>query len=110
MKTARNLKPRTLILALAAATLLVANVYAAEPAGEDPVAVAATLDKQAADFRATAAKHENMARMHRGGAGSSKVNHEGIAKHCDKIAKDLRSAAKESEELAEQYRKEAAKK
>lgn len=109
MKLARNLNPRTLVLAFAAATLLAANAYAAEPAREDPAVVAATLDKQAADFRATAAKHENMAKMHRGGAGSSKVNHEGIAKHCDKIAENLRSAAKESEELAEEYRKEAAR-
>ena len=74
MKLARNLNPRTLVLAFAAATLLAANSYAAEPAREDPAAVAVTLDKQAADFRATAAKHENMAKMHRGGAGSSKVN------------------------------------
>jgi hypothetical protein len=109
MKLARNLNPRTFVLAFAAATLLAASAYAAEPAREDPAAVAATLDKQAADFRATAAKHENMAKMHRGGAGSSKVNHESIAKHCEKIAESLRSAAKESEELAEEYRKEAAR-
>jgi hypothetical protein len=109
MKLARKLNPRTLVLAFAAAILLAANVYAAESAREDPTEVAATLDKQAADFRATAAKHENMAKMHRGGAGSSKVNHEGVAKHCDKIAEDLRSAAKESEELAAEYRKKAAK-
>ncbi len=109
MKPARNLNPRTLILAFTAATLLAASAFAAEPASEDPAAVVATLDKQAADFRAAAAKHENMAKMHRGGAGSSKVNHEGIAKHCDKIAEDLRSAAKESEELAAEYRKQADK-
>jgi hypothetical protein len=109
MKSARKIIPRTLVLAFAAATLLAANAYAAEPAREDPAAVAATLDKQAAEFRATAAKHENMAKMHRGGTGSSKVNHEGIVKHCEKIAEDLRSAAKESEELAAEYRRETAK-
>jgi hypothetical protein len=110
MKLARNLNPRALILAFAAATLLAANAYAAEPATEDPATMAATLEKQAADFRATAAKHDNMAKLHRGGAaGSSKMNHEGMVKHCEKIASDLRSAAKESEELAAQYRKEAAK-
>ena len=109
MKLARNLTPRSLVLAFAAATLLAANTYAAEPVREDPAVVAATLDKQAADFRATAAKHDNMAKMHRGGAGSSKVNHEGIVKHCEKIAEDLRSAAKESEDLAAEYRKQIAK-
>jgi hypothetical protein len=109
MKLARNLHPRTFVLALAAATLLTASAYAAEPASEDPAAVVATLDQQAADFRATAAKHDNMARMHRGGAGSPKADHEAIAKHCEKIAEDLRSAAKESEELAAEYRKGAAR-
>lgn len=109
MKLARNFNPRTLVLAFAAATLLAANAYAADPAREDPAVVAATLDKQAAEYRATAAKHDNMAKMHRGGAGSSKVNHDSIVKHCEKIAEDLRSAAKESEELAAEYRKEAAK-
>ena len=109
MKLARNLKPRTLVLAFAAATLLAASAYAAEPASEDPAVAAETLDKQAAEFRATADKHEKMAKMHRGGAGSPKVNHQGIAKHCDKIAADLRSAAKESEERAAEYRKDAAK-
>ena len=109
MKLARNFSPRTLALALAAATMLAGNAYTAEPVAEDPAAVAATLDRQAADLRATAAKHENMAMMHRGGAGAPKMNHEGIAKHCDKIAKDLRSAAKESEDLAAEYRKEAGK-
>jgi hypothetical protein len=109
MKLARKLKTRTLVLAFAAATFLAANAYAAEPVVEDPATVAATLDKQAADLRATAAKHENMAKMHRGGTGSPKMNHEGMAKHCDKIAKDLRSAAKESEDLASEYRKEAGK-
>jgi hypothetical protein len=48
-----------------------------------------------------------MARMHKGGAGSSKVNHEGIVKHCDAIAKNLRAAAAESDALAAEYRAEA---
>ncbi|HET7812170.1 MAG TPA: hypothetical protein VFL16_16490 [Steroidobacteraceae bacterium] len=104
-----DIHPKTLILALAAGALLAVNAYPAEPAREDPAAIAATLDKQAADYRATAAKHEHMAKMHRGGAGSPKLDHEGIAKHCEQLAKDLRSAAKESEELAEEYRKEAGK-
>ena len=109
MKTIVRSFPRNIILALTAATLLGAVAYAAEPVKEDPAAVAATLEKQAADFRATADKHDAMAKAHRGGAGSSKVNHEGIVAHCNAIAKDLREAAKESDALAAEYRKEAAK-
>jgi hypothetical protein len=46
-----------------------------------------------------------MGKMHKAGAGSSKVNHDGIVKHCDAIAKNLRAAAAESEALAAEYRK-----
>lgn len=99
--------PKKTILALAAAAVLGMTAYAAEPAAEDPAAVATTLEKQAADYRAAAERHENMARMHKGGAGSSKVNHAGIVKHCDAIAKNLRAAAAESEALAAEYRAEA---
>ena len=98
-----------IILGLVSAVMLSAAVYAADTATEDPAVLAATYEKQAADFRATADKHDAMAKAHRGGAGSSKVNHEGIVQHCNAIAKDLREAAKESEALAAEYRKEAAK-
>jgi len=94
-------------LVLAAAALLGATAYAADPAPEDPAAMAATLEKQAADLRASADKHENMGKMHKGGAGSAKVNHENIVKHCDAIVKNLRAAATESEALAAEYRKAA---
>ena len=47
--------------------------------------------------------------MHTGGAGSSKVNHEGIVRHCDKIAEDLRAAANESDALAKELRTSAKK-
>ena len=110
MKLAKDMNVRPLVLAFATAMLLTAGAYSAEPAKEDPAAMAASFDKQAADYRAQAAQHDTMAKMHRGGAGSSKVNHESIVKHCEKIANDLRNAAKESEGLAAEYRKEAAKK
>jgi hypothetical protein len=89
--------------------MLSAAVYAGDTAAEDPATLAATYEKQAADFRATAEKHENMAKMHRGGAGSSKVNHEGIVNHCNQIAKNLREAAKESDALAAELRSNAKK-
>lgn len=41
-----------------------------------------------------------MAKSHKAGAGSSKVNHKSIALHCENIAKSLRAAAKESDALA----------
>ena len=99
---------KTVALGIATAVLMGTVASATEPT-QDPAANAATLDKQAADLRATAAKHESMAKAHRGGAGSPKMNHEGMARHCDEIAKNLRAAAKESEELAAEYRKDAAK-
>jgi len=108
MKTAVRTLAKSLALIIAA-TALLGTVSAAEPAQEDAATTIATLEKQATDYRATAARHENMAKMHRGGAGSSKVNHEGIARHCDAIAKNLLSAAKKSEELAAEYKKDAAK-
>ncbi|HEU4589553.1 MAG TPA: hypothetical protein VFS13_01490 [Steroidobacteraceae bacterium] len=100
---------KSLVLAIAGAALLGTVASAAEPAQENPAATIATLEKQAAEFRAAAARHDSMAMMHRGGAGSSKVNHEAIARHCDAIARNLRAAAKESEDLAAEYRKEGAK-
>jgi hypothetical protein len=50
-----------------------------------------------------------MAKMHRGGAGSSKMNHEGIVRHCEKIAQNLRAAAQESDALAATLRESAKK-
>ena len=92
------------LLALVAAAVLVSSVYAAEPATEDPTAQAATYEKQATDLRASAAKHEQLAKLHRAGGGSSKTQHESIANHCDLIAKNLRAAADESDALAATYR------
>ena len=96
MRTITRSLTRNIILAFVATTLLGAVAHSAEPVQEDPAPVAATLEKQAADFRATADKHDAMAKMHRGGAGSSKVNHQGIVQHCNTIAKNLREAAKEA--------------
>ncbi len=93
-----------LVLRMIAAAMLGTAVYAADVPAEDPATLAATYEKQAADLRASAEKHENMARMHKGGAGSSKVNHESIVRHCDKIAENLRAAAQESDALAKDLR------
>jgi len=109
MKISHRSLRGTVFLSLVAAALLAAGATAAEPAQQDPAAVAATLEQQAAEYRAAADKHEKMGKMHRGGAGSSKVNHEGIVKHCDALVQNLRAAAQESEALAGEYRKEAAK-
>jgi opacity protein-like surface antigen len=100
---------KRMLLGLVAAVMLGSAVHAAAPVAEDPATLAATYEKQAADFRALADKHDNMAGMHRGGAGSSKMNHEGVVHHCEQIAKDLRAAAKESDELAAKLREEAKK-
>lgn len=98
-----------ILLGLLATAMMSSAAYAADTAAEDPTALAATYEKQAADFRATADKHENMSKMHRGGAGSSKVNHESIVSHCNEIVKNLRAAAKESDALAAEYRNSAKK-
>lgn len=88
------MKNRTIITLLASA-LIGGAVFAA-----DVPVTAADYTKQAAEFRANAERHEKMAAMHKGGAGSQKVNHENIVRHCEKIAKDLRAAADESDALA----------
>ena len=93
------------LAALAAVALLGMTAYAADPVREDPAAVAVSLEKQAAELRASADKHDAMGKMHKAGAGSSKINHDGVVKHCDAIAKNLRAAAAESEALAAEYRK-----
>ena len=95
-----------MILGMIAAAMLGSAAYAAE----DPAALAATYEKQAIDLRASADKHDNIAKMHRSGsAGSSKMDHEGIVRHCEKIAKDLRAAAQESDALAAELRSSAKK-
>ncbi len=109
MKTSHRSLRGTVFLSLVAAALLAAGATAAEPARQDPVAIAASLEQQAAEYRADADKHEKMGKMHRGGAGSSKVNHEGIVKHCDALVQNLRAAALEIEALAAEYRKEPSK-
>lgn len=93
-----------LFLGMIAAALMSSAVYAADAPADDPAALAATYEQQAVDLRASAERHENMAKMHKGGAGSSKVNHDSIVRHCDKIAKDLRAAADESDALAKDLR------
>jgi hypothetical protein len=100
----RGIKTRAVVVGMIAAAMLGSAVYAANPPAEDPAALATTYEKQAADLRASADRHENMARMHKAGAGSSKVNHESIVRHCDKIAEDLRAAAQESDALAKDLR------
>ena len=98
-----------LFLGMIATALMSTAVYAADEPSDDPVALAATYEKQAVDLRASADRHDKMAKMHMAGAGSSKVNHEGIVRHCNKIAADLRSAAQESDALAKELRDSAKK-
>jgi hypothetical protein len=93
-----------LVAAMASVT-----AYAGDAPADDPAAMAQTYEKQAAELRAKAEKHESMAKAHRGGAGSSKMNHESVAKHCDKIAASLRSAADESAALAAELKAGAKK-
>jgi len=95
---------KVLVLGMIAAAMSGTAVYATDAPAEDPAALAATYEKQAADLRAMADRHQNMSRMHKGGAGSSKMNHEDIVHHCDKIAENLRAAAKESDALAKELR------
>jgi len=100
---------RGLLFAIIAAAMLAPAVYAADAATDDPAAQAATFEKQAADLRASADRHEKIAKMHRAGAGPSKMQHESIARHCERIAKNLREAAKESDALTASYRSLAEK-
>jgi hypothetical protein len=95
---------KAFVLGVIAAAMLGTAVHATDAPAENPAALAATYEKQATDLRASADRHENMARMHRGGGGSSKMNHEGIVRHCDKIAENLRAAAEESDALAKELR------
>lgn len=107
---------RRLVLSLIPALALISVVRAAEPPTEDPAALstqyaqeAKQYAQQAADLRAQADKHANIAKMHRAGAGG-KTAHESIVKHCEDIAADLRSAADESDALAATYRELAGQK
>ena len=93
-----------LVLGIIAAAMIGGATHAADAPADDASALAATYEKQAVDLRASADKHERMAKMHMAGAGSSKVNHESIVRHCDKIAENLRAAAKESDDLAKDLR------
>lgn len=95
--------------AIAVAAMLGAIAYAADAAPDSPAAMVATLEKQAADYRASADRHEKIAKAHRGGAGSPKMSHESVVQHCKAIAKNLRAAADESDALAAEYRKEIPK-
>lgn len=93
-----------LVLAMIAATMLGSAAYAADTPADDPAAMAATYEKQAAELRASADRHEKMSKAHMGGAGSSKMNHQSMVRHCDNIAENLRAAAQESEDLAKELR------
>lgn len=95
---------RSLLAALVAVAVLAPFIAPADEPTEDPAALAATYDKQAADFRAAAERHAQIARAHKAGAGSSKIAHDSIAQHCERIAESLTAAAKESEALAADYR------
>ncbi len=78
---------RSLFLGAALAVLLVSQAGAADRAGQEPAAMAARFTRQAADFRANATKHAEMAKAHRSGlAGSSKTSHMSVVQHCEKIA------------------------
>lgn len=100
---------RALLTTLVAVAVLAPAIASADEPTEDPAALAATYDKQASEFRAGAERHAKIARMHRAGAGSSKIAHDTIAQHCERIAGNLSAAAKESEALAESYRNLAKK-
>src|SRR3954471_8809836 len=93
-----------LVSGMIAAAMMSSAAYAADAPADDPAALAATYEKQAVDLRVSADKHDRMAKMHKGGGGSSKGNHEGIVRHCEKIAEDLRAAAQESDDLAKDLR------
>ena len=101
---------RGLVLAMLAAAMLVSALQAAETTSEDPAAQAASYSKKAADLRAEADKHEQIAKMHKAGAGTSKTAHDSIAQHCESLAEKLRSAAQESDAVAAAYRSLAEKK
>lgn len=83
--------------------VLVASVRAAEPESTDPMVLATQYAKQATELRAGADKHRATAKLHKGGTGKDKAQHEAIARHCEKIAKDLEDAALESDALAHTY-------
>jgi hypothetical protein len=85
------------IIAALVATSLIGAVTLAK---DTPAASSAAYTQQAAELRADAVRHDKMAQMHKAGAGSQKVNHENIVRHCEKIAGDLRAAADESDALA----------
>jgi hypothetical protein len=86
---------------LVAAIVTAAMLIGGSGFAADTTAVtSAAYTQQAAGFRADAERHDKMAQMHKAGAGSQKVNHENIVRHCEKIAKDLRAAADESDALA----------
>jgi hypothetical protein len=109
MNTGTSSKVRMGMLAGVMAAMMSMSVYAGDAPADDPASMAQTYEKQAAELRAKADKHEHMAKAHRGGAGASKMNHENVAKHCDKIAANLRSAADESAALAAELRAGAKK-
>lgn len=97
---------RSMLFGAVIACAMVAPIVAAEQPVEDPAAMATQYAAQAADLRASAARHAKIAKMHRSGsAGSSKTSHASIATHCEKIAAKLNDAASDTDALAAEYRK-----
>lgn len=94
------------VLALASiGSLLFMTVPLAAEVPQDPVAVAETYAKQAAELRTRAEQHQKMAKMYRAPGGHQKDNtRASIARHCERIAANLLDAAQESEQLAEALR------
>src|SRR5690606_10624755 len=86
-----------MLIAVLAMGAFGANVYVADAEAAPTVS---TYEKQVVELRARVDKHDKMAQMHKAGAGSQKVNHESIVRHCENIAKNLRAAADESDALA----------
>ncbi len=86
-----------IIAALLAASLVGSGAFATDTT----TPTSASYAQQATEFRASAARHDKLAQLHKAGsAGSQKSGHENIVRHCEKIAKDLRAAADESDALA----------
>jgi predicted lipid-binding transport protein (Tim44 family) len=99
------------LLGLIVALATMSAVRAADTASEDPAALATQYAKQAADLRASAERHAQLAKRHDAGTmGGPKTAHESISRHCEKIAESLSKAADESDAVAATYRELAGKK
>ena len=101
---------RATLLGLIVALGTVSAIRAADTASEDPAALATQYAKQAADLRASAEQHAQLAKRHAGGAGGPKAALENISRHCKNIAESLSKAADESDAVAATYRELAGQK